>query len=367
MMTDEQMQERLGFLGEQWRAHNNAPAVVKLDDVTDEVTVTDGPKRGGGWAPRFPRPRVSRWVAAGAGLAAVVAAVAIAVAVRPSGPSAAPMTRPLTGAGAASSSAAFVPSALTGQVWELTYQDLSHAGVPQQALQIGPTGAITVDYRCTQWHGSGRFTALSVTPIGAGTISKGPNLEHRCPSNPSGPSDPEASQTSIDAILSGPILWRVNGLGTSSATLTITKPDTSGRSLTYRLADADSADGAFPAAVAATWRLIDADGIVAHDGQSLDILSTTALSVSYGCGSWLGTAAPAQSTRVGNPSIPNQRVTVTAGSSFQVPCPSSYSSPNATAVRNAIDAILPGTVSWAVNGNTLTITKSGVGTLTYTR
>ncbi|TAM90273.1 MAG: META domain-containing protein [Jatrophihabitans sp.] len=330
---------RLRAAGAAWREQHRQGAVVDVaalpaiagrgapapagDDVVDIAPVAPGPPR-----------RRGRWIAAVLTAAALVAAVVIGLVLTRSGGGTSRRPAPAGGV---------VAAGLTGLTWQLVSV---RSGGTTTAMAPGPAflafdaaGGVKGHDGCNYLFGP---VTLHGTQLSFGDIA----------STAMGCLDPNAARPVIDAVLSGTVEFTVK-----DAVLTLTKPGVGTLVYTARRTPVPVTD---PAVLSGTHWQLDSittgtgDGAVSS-GSSQYATRTLAFDdrggiVAFdGCNSMSGPAAFGNGTGTIGPLVSTARA-----------CP--YDP-----VGQLVGSVLDGSVRWSVSGDRLTISKSGVGSLTYVR
>ena len=326
-MSTEDLDDRLHAAGEHWRAANATVANVDFGQlaIADEpidVPVTPIPDVA-------PRPRRMRvLLAVGVGVAAAVAATIVAVSLGGSTPA----RHRATGTAA---------SALIGVDWRLA-QIAGPQGTPLAVsgpLMIDKNGKLTGTDGCN--HLSAHVTIKADT-INLGAVA---STEVGClhPGAAFG-----AQVALLDAVLSGTVHWSVQG-----DELTLSKDGIA--ALVYRAAPPPTTDP--KALVGIDWQLT----AVAQDSPN-----GTASSVPPGAriafdGHGGFTESDGCNGAAGRVAIKAGTLVITKFTSTLVGCRAGDPAPEMVS-----KVLLAGTVTWSIKDGQLTLTKAGVGSLSYT-
>ncbi len=329
MTTDDDLNVRLNAAGERWRAANKTMADVELGLLEIPAEPVDVPvSPAGAAAPRRRRMRVA--LGAAAGVAAAVAATVIAVSLNGSS------ATPHRAAGRIGA------NGLVGTDWRL----VKVAGIAPTPTVLKVQARLMID-RKGQLTGTDGCNSLgSPVTITADTINLGSviSTEMACVDRAPG----FTTQVSrIDAVLSGTLRWSVQG-----DELTLGKD---GRTaLVYRAAPAPRTDP--KALTGSEWQLTsvaqagpNGAASTVPTGASLKFDGHGGFTASDGCNSGSG------------------KVTVTPGAldisgylSTAMACPGVD-----TERLTLVHQIMTGSATWSITDGQLTLTKTGVGSLSY--
>lgn len=304
-MTDQKMDARLHAAGERWRAANTATADVP-DETDGALEILPAPKR-----------HSQRWISAASAAVLAVALVIGGVLIATNrgdghGPSTA--TSPEA-------------SALTGRIWTLS-------GDRGSTLSFHK-GSVTVDAA-----GCDKYTVATTVDADHITLGKQIGKPVTCPAPAPGAYVDHLKR--IVGILTGRLAWSVVG---ERLTLTKTDGSTIG-TLVYTSAAAPN-----PTLVGTDWQLSKIGNSTKVAGHaSLTISGEQKLSGNDGCNSVSGDVTVRSGTiafgQIGNTLM-------------------NCSAPDITATVSVVDAMLSGTVRYSIEGGELTLTKTGLRTLTY--
>jgi heat shock protein HslJ len=329
MSTDDDMDARLTTAGERWRSANAAVADVDLGCLEISAESVDVPVTSTGPAGGAPkrRRRVRVLLAAGTGVAAAAAATVIAVSLNDS-----PTTHH-PGAGGLGA------NGLVGVDWRL----VKVPGLPaipaskdaQARLMIDSKGRLTGTDGCNS-------LGAQVT-INAKTINLGPvvSTEMACIDNIPGRA---AQIRRVDTVLAGTLEWSVNG-----DQLTLSRNGSA--VLVYRAAPPPTTD---PQVLTGTQWTLDSVAEAGPNGTASTVPAGAELkfddkgrfTASDGCNSGGGEVAVKAGTLV-----------ISKYVSTKMACPASHS--------KLVEKILIGNVAWSIKDGQLTLTKAGVGSLSY--
>ena len=329
MSTDDDLNARLNAAGERWRAAHQTIADVDLGYLempAEPVDVPVTPTGAGTGAPHR-RRRMRVLLAAGAGVAAAVAATVIAVSLTDS-----PSTphRAAGGIGA---------NKLVGVDWRL----VQVPGIATTPAQVGVEARLMIDGK-GQLTGTDGCNSLGAhVTLTADTINLGSVITTDMACTNVDPAR-AARIARVDKVLNGTLQWSVKG-----DELTLSQNGTV--ALVYRAAPPPTTDPT--ALTAGKWQLdsVAQDGpngsaSTVPPGASLTFDNKGGFTASDGCNSGGG------------------QVTVKAGTliiskyiSTKMACPGSQS--------GLVSKILVGSVAWSIKDGQLTLTKAGVGSLTY--
>jgi heat shock protein HslJ len=309
-MTDDDLDGRLVAAGQRWRAGNPSIATVDVDAL-DLVELGAEP---------IGSDRRVRWLAAGVA-AVVVAAIALALALVPDDSNPAP-----TDTGAA---------VLKNSHWALSaFSSADRAVSSPIGLGLSFTSdRVQADDSCNTLSGrvavtdsSLRFGELASSAVGCAQ-SRTAQLA-----------------TAVDAVLQGTVSWSVAG-----DALRISTP--TGAYLIY--ARQDPTTGADPSKLVGAWQLsatvLDGRSSTPNPRSQLEV-SASSLIVGVTC------QPITFSAKLGQGSMITRQL-----AQFAATCPSGSPTDSPQLL------ILPGALLWTLDGDVLTLSKPGIGSLTYVR
>jgi heat shock protein HslJ len=328
MSTDNDLDARLSAAGERWRAANKSIADVDLGYLEIPAEPVDVPVTSAGDADggKKPRHRMRVLIAAGAGVAAAAAATVIAVSLNNS------PAKPHPAAGGIGA------NGLVGVDWRLV-KVVGVAPTPTRVQAQEPR--LTIDGK-GQLAGSDGCNSLgSHVTMTSNTVNVGPVVSTDMACVDAGAA---ARAARIDALLAGTLQWSVR-----SNELTLSR---NGKAvLVYRAAPAPTTDP--KALIAGKWQLdsVAEDGpngtaSTVPAGAALTFDGHGGFTASDGCNSGGGQVAVATGTLVISKYI-----------STKMACPGSQS--------GLVSKIFDGSLTWSIKDGQLTLTKDGVGSLTY--
>ncbi|MDT4970909.1 MAG: hypothetical protein QOG22_1052 [Pseudonocardiales bacterium] len=325
MSTDDDLNARLSAAGERWRAANKTIADVDLGYLEIPAEPVDVPVTpAGAAAPRRRRMRVL--IAAGAGVAAAVAAAVIAINLNGSSPT---PHRVAGGIGA---------NGLVGVDWRL----VKVVGVPPTATALKVQARLMIDGKGQLTGSDGCNSLGSPVTITADTINLGSvvHTDMAC-LNP----DPVAAAqiARLDKVLNGSLQWSVKG-----NELTLSQNGTP--ALVYGAAPAPTTDP--KALTAGQWHLVsvaqngpNGTASTVPPGGTIQFDGKGRFTASDGCNSGSGQATIGTGTL-----YISGYVTTLMGCTTQA---------------DMVAKVLNTNITWSIKDGQLTLTKAGVGSLSY--
>jgi heat shock protein HslJ len=202
-------------------------------------------------------------------------------------------------------------------------------------LTFGRTGIVVVNHRCSEIRGRAKSSGDTMTLSGLKRIVR------YCAYDPDAAAHHREDQT-VDSVLTGTVTWSLSG-----DQLTIKNHN---NNLTFTKTGGGTPIPAIEILTGRTWSLYEIDGSPANDTPGFTFSDNR---ISTFCGSTAPmTLLPAQITDIGTWDVTHDPNCQEFASDEQ---------------RVVFGKILTGSVNWRIEADTLTITKPGVGQLTFVK
>jgi heat shock protein HslJ len=204
-------------------------------------------------------------------------------------------------------------------------------------LNFGRTGSVLISHRCYESRGSATSSGDRITFSGLH------RSDHSCPANP--PANEEHEDTAVDSVLTGTVSWSVG-----DGRLIITK---GGTQLRFVRPGADSTT-----LTGSRWVLRTVQNVADHNVAPRIVSVHLAFRFdadSVNDGSCGAASATMTSDRI---EFSSTWTFITPTGCAMLPVQQS---------NFVYRRVLSGTVAWSISGDTLTITKEGVGELTFVK
>lgn len=325
MSTDDDLNARLSAAGERWRAANKTIADVDLGYLEIPAEPVDVPVTPAG-AAAPPRRRMRVLIAAGAGVAAAVAATVIAINLNGSSPT---PHRVAGGIGA---------NGLVGVDWRL----VKVVGVPPTPTALKVQARLMIDGKGQLTGTDGCNSLGSPVTITADTINLGSvvHTDLAC-LNP----DPVAAAqiARLDKVLNGSLQWSVKGNE-------LTLSQNGSPALVYRAAPAPTTDP--KALTAGQWHLVS----VAQNGPNGTASTVPPGGTIQFDGKGRFTASDGCNSGSGQATIGTGTLYISGYVTTLMGC---------TTHADMVAKVLNTNITWSIKDGQLTLTKAGVGSLSY--